>query len=136
MTQPNVRLASPTVAVSWGELIDKITILDIKAAELKSAQARANVGKELAQLNAVLQALAAPPALAGLKDQLARTNLAIWKVEDDIRAKENDKQFDAAFIELARSVYHLNDERARIKRAINSLLQSELVEEKGYTGYN
>ena len=75
------------------------------------------------------------PALQGLKDSLSGVNQKLWQVEDDLREKEKSKQFDDQFIELARSVYRQNDERAAIKRQINDLLRSEIVEEKSYKRY-
>jgi hypothetical protein len=126
----------PAVAVSWGELIDKITILEIKEQRLSSPQAVANVRNELAVLNrAVAELNPMPDALKALKQRLKAINEKLWDVEDGIRAKEAVKNFDPQFIELARSVYFHNDERARAKREINELLKSGLVEEKQYTTY-
>jgi hypothetical protein len=126
----------PAVAVSWGELIDKITILEIKEQRLTSPQAVANVRAELAALNGVFAALSPPASLTPLKQALKAINETLWDIEDHIRAKEAAKSFDPQFIELARSVYINNDERARIKREINGLLKSSLVEEKQYTSYS
>ena len=126
-----------SVPVSFGELIDKITILEIKERRLTSPQAVANVRTELAALNGVFAALPSPPAsLAPLKQALKTINETLWDIEDHIRAKEAAKSFDPQFIELARSVYINNDERARLKREINGLLKSGLVEEKQYTSYS
>ena len=114
--------AMPAVPVSWGELIDKITILEIKEQRLSSPQAVANVRKELAVLSrAVAELKPSPVALNTLKQQLKAINEKLWEVEDGIRAKEAAKTFDPQFIELARAVYFHNDERARIKREINEL---------------
>jgi hypothetical protein len=127
--------ALPHVPVSWGELIDKITILEIKKTELKQPQALANAARELALLDAVAaEAFAADPALDTFKQRLLVINRVLWVIEDDIREKEAAGQFDAGFIELARSVYQRNDERAAVKREINDRLGSELVEEKSYAG--
>jgi hypothetical protein len=127
----------PAVPVSWGELIDKITILEIKEQRLSSPQAIANVRKELAELNRAVAGLKpAPAALDTLKQSLKAVNERLWEVEDGIRAKEAAKAFDPQFVELARAVYFHNDERARIKREINELLKSGLVEEKQYTPYS
>lgn len=126
----------PAVAVSWGELIDKITILEIKEQRLSSPQAVVNVRNELAVLvRAIADLKPAPGALSALKQRLKAINEKLWEVEDGIRAKEAAKDFDPQFIELARSVYFHNDERARVKREINELLKSGLVEEKQYTPY-
>ena len=126
----------PMVPVSWGELIDKLTILDIKRVRLRSAAAVADVERERAYL---LQAMAAlDPAsdgLAALQAQLAAVNDRLWTIEDAIREKEAAGSFDADFIALARSVYQQNDERGRVKRAINDLLGSRLVEQKQYSRY-
>jgi hypothetical protein len=128
--------AMPAVAVSWGELIDKITILEIKEQRLSSPQGVINVRNELAVLGrAVAELKLAPGALGALKQRLKAINEKLWEVEDAIRAKEAAKDFDPQFIELARAVYFHNDERGRVKREINELLKSGLVEEKQYTPY-
>jgi predicted nucleic acid-binding Zn-ribbon protein len=127
---------NPAVEVSWGELIDKITILEIKEQRLRSPAAVANVRKELATLSQVVQDLQPRPAeLEALKSKLKLINESLWEIEDQIRAKESVQSFDKEFVELARSVYFNNDERAHLKREINELLKSELVEEKQYTSY-
>ena len=121
---------APLAPVSWGELLDKITILEIKATRIADPAARANVDRELALLRDVAAPVLPQPGLAALVDGLRRVNLELWRIEDDIRAKEAAVQFDAEFIVLARSVYLTNDKRAALKRDINALLRSELVEEK------
>jgi Family of unknown function (DUF6165) len=127
---------TPRVPISWGELIDKITILEIKAERLRVPAARANAAHELALFRGVLAKLAeAPSGLAALRGELAAVNRRLWDIEDDIRRKEAAAAFDAGFIELARGVYRSNDERSRIKRAINELLGSDIIEEKQYVGY-
>jgi hypothetical protein len=124
------------IAISHGELIDKITILEIKAQRIGDAAKRANVEKELALLRATWAAhVSSSPALDAQIDALRAVNAKLWDVEDALRDKERQRQFDAEFIELARSVYFTNDERARIKRAINQLLDSDLIEEKSYQAY-
>jgi len=125
----------PMVALSWGEVIDKITILEIKQQRLSSAEAIDNVRRELAALNKVVAAAAVPEGLPALKQALRAVNEKLWDIENGIRAKEAASAFDQEFIELARSVYVNNDERAKLKREINKLLKSELVEEKQYTSY-
>ena len=126
----------PTIEVSWGELIDKITILEIKEQRLTSPAGVANVRKELAALVQALAGLgAAPAALDGLKRELKALNEALWDIENRTRAKEAAKTFDLEFIELTRSVYLNNDKRAAVKRRINGLLNSALIEEKQYTSY-
>ena len=123
----------PRVPVSWGELIDKVTILEIKVERLDTAASLANAKTELDLLLAAMACLTAPPAaLAQLTAELRTLNRRLWDIEDAIRRKEAGKSFDAAFVELARAVYRTNDERSRIKRQINELLKSGIVEEKHY----
>ena len=127
---------TPSVPISWGELIDKITILEIKSELLSSASARENAKKELSRLVAIWEPVERENRnAAGLKVALKHTNKTLWQIEDDIREKEAQKCFDDEFIALARAVYKTNDERARIKRQINTLLKSEIVEEKQYSAY-
>jgi hypothetical protein len=129
-------LPTPHVPVSWGELIDKITILEIKRERLTSKAARANVSNELAALEATVRtAYEDNPSLASLKSHLKTINEALWEIEDKIRMKEASKLFDQEFIELARAVYIRNDARAVAKRQINDLLSSEFMEEKQYAFY-
>jgi hypothetical protein len=126
----------PHVPTSWGELIDKITILEIKEQRITAPAAAANVRKELASLTQAFGVLAPVPAeLDGLKRELKAINEALWDIENRTRAKEAAKLFDDEFIALTRSVYQNNDKRAVIKRQINELLNSGLVEEKQYTSY-
>jgi len=125
-----------SVPVSHGELIDKITILEIKAAYIRDAAKLANVRAELELLNATWGKDAASKVdISAERTQLKAVNEALWDIEDRIRLKEKAQAFDAAFIELARSVYVRNDERAAIKRTINLKLGSQLVEEKSYENY-
>ena len=125
----------PMVALSWGEVIDKVTILEIKQQRLSSAEAIENVRRELAALNKVVADSTVPAGLVSLKEALRAVNERLWDIENEIRAKEAAGTFDQQFIELARSVYVNNDERAKLKREINQLLKSGLVEEKQYTAY-
>ena len=125
-----------SVPVSHGELIDKITILEIKAAHMRDAGKLANVRAELDLLNTNWSANAASKIdIVTERAQLKAVNEALWDIEDRIRLKEKAQAFDAEFVELARSVYFRNDERAAIKRAINVKLGSQLVEEKSYESY-
>ena len=118
----------PLVPVSWGELLDKITILEIKRDRIEDAAARQNVEKELELLTGIAgEALEHAPL-----DRLRAVNAALWDIEDAIRAEETRGSFGPEFIRLARAVYQRNDERAAIKRELNALLGSELVEEKSY----
>jgi len=126
---------TPNVPVPWGELIDKITILEIKSIRITSATAVANVRLELDLLNEkASQLLLSKPDLLKLKDALVLVNEALWEIEDKIRDKEAAADFGPEFIDLARSVYKTNDRRAAIKREINLLLKSKLMEEKCYSG--
>jgi hypothetical protein len=124
------------VAISPGELLDKITILRIKSVRITDAAKLANVRLELSRLeqNWAASVPAATDLLAE-ETELARVNAALWDIEDQIRDHESEQRFDAGFIELARSVYLRNDERAAIKRRINLKLASELIEEKSYRPY-
>ena len=122
--------------VSWGELLDKITILDIKAERIADADKLANVRREREALVAVAaQTDTARPEVATLIDDLRAVNTTLWEVEDKIRDCERAKDFGPRFVELARQVYHTNDRRAALKRDLNRLLGSELVEEKSYQAY-
>lgn len=126
---------SLTAPVSWGELIDKIAILEIKAARIADPAKLANVKRELGALTAVLDAEGeTPAALADLARELKQVNETLWQIEDDIRACEAGRDFSARFVELARSVYRANDKRAALKRRINELMGSDIVEEKSYKG--
>lgn len=127
---------SVLVPVSWGEIIDKITILEIKAERLADAAKLANVNKELGELVAVREReFPAHAGLAVLSAELKTINEALWVIEDDIRDCERAKDFSQKFIDLARAVYVTNDQRAASKRKVNDLLGSALVEEKSYAPY-
>ena len=123
------------VPVSWGELIDKITILEIKSERIEDEAKRANVGRELDLLRSRLGARGASAEVERLAQSLRAVNTALWEIEDDIRAHENAGDFGSRFVELARSVYITNDKRADLKRELNMVLGSELVEEKSYQAY-
>lgn len=125
----------PTAPVSWGELLDKITILEIKETRLTSPDALSNVRRELALLREVAAGVLDRPGIPALTRHLRDVNTALWQIEDDIRRREARQQFDDRFVTLARAVYRTNDDRAAIKRRINLLLGSELVEEKSYEPY-
>ena len=125
------------VPVSWGELLDKIAILDIKAEQMQEADKRANVERERQALNAVVaEAGGLSAAASTVMDELRCVNATLWDIEDDIRDCERQSNFGPRFIELARAVYKTNDLRARLKRQLNDLLGSELVEEKSYQPYD
>jgi hypothetical protein len=127
---------TPSVPVSWGELIDKITILEIKEQSITNPIAVDNVKNELHKLNDIAApVLALAPEVRQLKDALVCINQELWNVEDELRLIEETQQFHEHFIQLARSVYRLNDQRARLKKEINKHLSSELTEEKSYKGF-
>ena len=122
--------------VSYGELIDKMTILQIKLQEIKDEAKLANVRNELELLDATWKNdKASETDITDETSRLLAVNQRLWKIEDDIRIKEKAQEFDNAFIQLARSVYFENDERAAVKREINLKLGSTLVEEKSYQDY-
>lgn len=122
------------IEVSIGELVDKVTILDIKKEKFKDAEKLKNVKKEFAILSKSMKK-------AGIDfdnifyQQLKNINLKLWDIEDNIRKKEAKKEFDNEFIELARGIYFNNDERATIKKKINIQYHSTLMEEKEYAKY-
>ncbi|MBF7013822.1 DUF6165 family protein [Novosphingobium resinovorum] len=122
----------PCVPVSWGELLDKITILDIKRARLPPGPALANVEKEHAALTRAAAEIVRTPGLGALMERLQRINETLWNIEGAIREQEAQARFGPRFVALARSIYQTNDTRAAIKREINLLLDCELVEEKSY----
>jgi hypothetical protein len=123
------------VPVSWGEVIDKITILEIKAARMADPDKVANVRKELDLLEGRLTAAARAPEVAAVRASLLGVNGELWDIEDAIRDCERAGDFGPRFIELARAVYRTNDRRADLKRDINRLLASGIVEEKSYKPY-
>lgn len=124
------------VPVSYGELLDKITILEIKSERMTDPAKLANVRRELDALNTTWAAHPASQGdVAALRAALKAVNERLWVIEDDIRLKEKAQSFDAGFIALARSVYIENDERARLKKDINLALGSTYVEEKSYEDY-
>ena len=125
------------IEVSPGELFDRISILEIKQQRIRAAKQLGNIEFELGRLRETQSRL--PECTAELRrhiEQLKTVNQTLWDIEDEIRACEAAQSFDQRFIELARSVYRENDERAAIKRKINDLLGSSIVEEKSYTDYS
>ena len=121
--------------VSWGELIDKITILEIKSERIDDAAKRRNVQTELTLLDARRATAPASTEVDRLTAELKAVNTELWVIEDDIRDCERAQDFGPRFIELARAVYHTNDKRAALKRALNEALGSAIVEEKSYKPY-
>jgi len=118
----------PLVPISVGELIDKITILEIKEERITDESKRVNVQHELE----ALRSIEVPNVSTDLVDELREVNRSLWDIEDAIREKERISEFDERFVELARSVYFTNDRRSRIKRSINEISGSNLIEEKSY----
>lgn len=125
-------LPNPSVPVSWGELLDKITILEIKRERIAREDARANVMREHSLLSRIGAGALIHDGIALLFRRLKTVNEDLWEIEDAIRRQEADRSFGSDFIRLARSVYRKNDERAALKREINLRLESELIEEKSY----
>lgn len=124
------------VPISPGELIDKLTILEIKSANMRDAAKLANVNIELKLLQETWRSSAFANANIDAEWTLLREiNKKLWDIEDLIRDKEREKNFDQEFIELARAVYFTNDERATVKKQINTKLGSKIVEEKSYAQY-
>ena len=125
-----------TVEISPGELIDKITILELKMERMKDKSKLKNVNSEWEALQRSKSTqLPQSSSLDELAAELKSVNANLWVIEDDIRQFERLKNFGEEFISLARAVYIKNDERARIKRSINELLGSKLIEEKSYASY-
>lgn len=124
------------IPASHGEVADKITILEIKAARIADPAKLRNVQAELDLLGPdFFAAVKDVPGFAALMDQLRQVNEDLWKIEDDIRDCEKARDFGDRFIALARAVYVTNDARARIKREMNLLVGSGIVEEKSYADY-
>jgi hypothetical protein len=133
MQEKNSWTPMPLVPVSWGEVFDKITILQIKLARIQNPAKAANVEKELRSLSLIAGDVARfPAALPPLIEALRTVNSELWDIEEGKRQAEKSQTFDAAFIALARAVYIKNDRRAALKKEINLLLGSMIIEEKSY----
>lgn len=127
---------SISTEISYGEFLDKLTILDIKSERIQDKDKLANVLHERDVLNKIWkQHEKSSIDIESEYSALKKINEQLWEIEDNIRDKERNKEFDQEFIELARSVYVTNDERAKIKKVINLKLGSDLVEEKSYSDY-
>ena len=125
------------VPVSPGEVLDKITILEIKSERMTDAEKVANVRVELTLLQETWSnSVSRDQVIDDLHDQLKKINETLWEIEDDIRDKERVKEFDARFIELARQVYFTNDRRSQVKKELNVHLGSLIIEEKSYQDYS
>ena len=119
--------------ISAGELIDKITILEIKKAKISNEDKLSEIKKELSSLNLTFKKFITEEAIIlKQKEELKKINLKLWNIEDGKRMAEKNKKFDDTFIELARNVYKLNDQRAKIKLEINKILGSNIKEVKSY----
>ena len=129
-------MKTPLIPISWGELFDKLTILQIKLENIKDKKALKNVKIEHDQLHLIFNnnLLGDQNAKLFLTD-LKEINKKLWDIEDKIRDKERNKVFDKEFVELARNVYITNDKRSSIKRKINKIFKSEIIEEKSYEDY-
>jgi hypothetical protein len=123
------------ISVSVGEIFDKITILQIKQNKITDKEKLINVETELFEIKNIVNHYNNDEVVNLLVRNLKNVNLQLWEIEDKIRIKESQKEFDKEFIELARSVYIVNDKRAKIKKDINLKTNSHLVEEKSYTSY-
>jgi uncharacterized protein YukE len=124
------------IPISPGELLDKITILQIKAERIGDPGKVANVRSELARLQKVwAESVSEDDQIRALSAELKSINEALWEIEDDIRDEERNGRFGERFIELARAVYVVNDDRASAKKKVNLHLNSSIVEEKSYQDY-
>ena len=125
-----------SVPISLGELLDKISILEIKNKKILNESKILNIKKELNSLNKVLDELNVNLSESNmLYNKLYKINLTLWEIEDSIRVLEKNEDFGEKFIKLARAVYITNDQRFEVKNDINKLFNSEYVEEKSYEGY-
>ena len=120
------------INISIGELIDKITILEIKSKKIKDKGKLKNINFELQMLEKELKKISLNSEIIEMQKELYETNLRMWKIEEDIRVYEKSGDFGPKFIELARSVYQENDLRSEIKKNINTLSRSKIIEEKSY----
>jgi len=122
------------IEVSDGEILDKVSILMIKAERIKNEEKLKNVRKELQELGDAYMSHI-NPTLLELFEELKKINVSLWDIEDKLRQKERNKLFDEEFIFLARQVYFTNDQRSTIKRKINEVTKSNIIEEKSYVEY-
>ena len=131
MDKGNQNIKSVSIPVSLGEVVDKLTILEIKAEKMSNEKLK-NINNEICAIRNVISKLDFD---RNLVSKIKQVNLELWEIEDSIRLKENLKQFDEDFISLARSVYIKNDLRASLKREINIKYNSDIIEEKSYRKY-
>ena len=125
------------IEVSTGEILDKLTILELKLSNIKDQKKLLNVKKEFNELNPIAKGLFKKydADLQGHYNKLADINSELWRIEDDIRECERNKDFGVKFVDLARAVYFTNDKRSDVKKAINLLTGSGFIEEKSYEDY-
>ena len=129
-------MKAPLIPISWGELFDKLTILQIKLENLQDKNALKNVKIEYNQLYIIYNKNFLENEKAKLfMINLKKINNKLWNIEDEIREKEKNKTFDEEFIKLARNVYITNDQRSYVKKKINKTFNSEIIEEKSYQDY-
>jgi hypothetical protein len=124
-----------SVPISHGELLDKISILEIKKSKIDNVDKLVNVEKELQILSSLIPETLKSDVVQNLYEQLFNINLMLWEVEDDIRNCERSDDYGSYFIELARKVYRYNDKRSELKKTINLATSSGIVEEKSYSQY-
>jgi hypothetical protein len=123
------------IEVSNGEILDKFSILKIKLANITDYEKIKNVEKEIEIIEPMFDSISKDLKIKDLFEMLLEVNKRLWKIEDDIREHERNKNFDEEFIQLARNVYITNDIRATIKKEINLLSNSNIIEEKSYERY-
>ena len=126
------------IETSNGELLDKLSILELKQKNISDDKKLANIKVEFEELNplALIIFKENPPIISELYLKLSQINAKLWKIEDDIRQCEREKSFDSKFVQLARDVYYTNDIRSVLKKEINILTKSGLIEEKSYEDYS
>jgi len=122
------------IEVANGEMVDKITILKIKEQKIRNPEKLKNIQKELSELLPAMQILGINESDEIYKE-LLKTNMTLWEIEDKLRIKELKQEFDSDFIQLARNVYFQNDIRSELKRKINIMTKSTIIEEKDYIQY-
>jgi hypothetical protein len=126
---------SEKILISNGEILDKFSILELKQNKILDKNKLKNINIEISYLKNICFSIINTFKIINLYEELKQTNELLWNIEDNIRLKESKKEFDNEFIELARNVYKTNDKRAHIKKIINQISDSEIIEEKSYEKY-
>jgi hypothetical protein len=134
-TAQRLQTGTALAPIAFGELVDKISILEIKSDRIADPAKNSNVRRELEVLNAVLANFTLAPGFAEIKAELRRINETLWDLEDEVRRCEREQDFGSLFIEAARGIYKTNDRRAAVKRELNELAGSSLLEEKSYEDF-